>query len=279
VTGATLPFADPAREHAVGMQGTFWRFTGEGRVVIVLHGRCRAPDGPWSLVALAAHPGGFVDWAIGDGLVEDLGDGVRVRLPRARLEAAWSGARPWPYRTFGAMGPAQCLPGLPQYWHPHILSGRAHVTLDGAGFDAAVYGERNWGPTFPGHWWWGQANLDGATVAFAGGRVLGQAPTIAVVALDDDVVRVMPPLARVATSTAPGHWRVRGGGVEIEAAADPADAHVLPVPVEAERRADMRSHQHLAGALSVTVRRRGGVRYRGETSLAGLERGYPPSHE
>jgi hypothetical protein len=261
------------------MQGTFWRFTGEDRVVIVLHGRCRAPDGQWSLVAVAAHPGGFVDWAIGDGLVEDLGDGVRVRLPRARLDATWSGSRRWPYRAFGAMGPAQCLPGLPQYWHPHVLSGRARVTLDDSAFEAAVYAERNWGPTFPGHWWWGQANLDGATVAFAGGRVLGQAPTIAVVALEDEVLRIAPPFAGVVTSTAPGHWRVRGGGVEIEAAADPADAHVLPVPVEAERRAELRSRQHLAGRLAVTVKRRGRLLYRGETSLAGLERGYPTAHE
>jgi hypothetical protein len=279
VTGATLPFADPAREHAVGMQGTFWRFTGTNRVVIVLHGRCQGPDGPWSLVAVASHPGGFVDWAIGDGLVEDLGDGVRVRLPRARLEASWSGARGWPHRAFGAMGPAQCVPGLPQYWHPHLLSAQAGVTLDDTAFDATVYAERNWGPTFPGHWWWGQANLDGATVAFAGGRVFGQAPTIAVVALEHEVLRVTPPLARVVTSTAPGRWSVRGGGVEIEAAADPALAHVLPVPVEAERRADLRSRQHLAGALRVEVRRRGRTLYRGETALAGLERGYPPPHE
>jgi hypothetical protein len=67
--------------------------------------------------------------------------------------------------------------------------------------------------------------------------------------------------------------------VEIEAEADPAAAHLLPVPIAAERRAEPRSRQHLAGRLAVTVRRRGGVVYRGETLLAGLERGYPVAHE
>jgi hypothetical protein len=230
-------------------------------------------------VAVAAHPGGFVEWAIGDGLIGAERDAVRVRLPGATLDAQWRDARPWPRRAFGGIGPAQVVPCLPQYWHPHLLAGSARVTLNGEALDALVYGERNWGSAFPGHWWWGQASLDGATVAFAGGRILGQAPTAIVVALERRVLRVIPPFARVVTSTAPGHWRIRGGGVEIEAAADPAAAHILPVPVPAERRVDMRSHQHLAGALSVTVRRRGGVRYRGESLLAGLERGYPPPHE
>jgi hypothetical protein len=257
------------------MQGTFWRFTGEDRVVVVLHGRCRAPDGAWSLVAVAAHPGGFVDWAIGDGLIEAEPDAVQVRLPQASLAAQWRDARPWPRSVFGGVGPAQVVPGLAQYWHPHLLSGRARVTLNGEAFDAVVYGERNWGSRFPDHWWWGQANLDGATVAFAGGRMLGRAPTSVVVALEQRVLRVMPPFARVTTSSAPGHWRVRGGGVEVEAAADPAVAHILPVPIPAERRVEMRSQQHLAGRLVVTVRRRGGVRYRGESALAGLERGVP----
>jgi hypothetical protein len=281
VTGATPPFADPAREHRVGMQGTFWRFTDApgGRVVIVLHGRCRAPDGLWSVVAIAAHPGGFVDWAIGDGLISAEPDGVRVRLPRSSLEATWDAARPWPRRMFGGIGPAQVVPGLPQYWHPHLLSGHADVTFGGERFPATIYAERNWGDDFPADWWWGQASLTDATVAFAGGRVLGRAPTAAVVMVGDRLTQVLPPFGRVVTSTAPGHWRVRGGSVEIEAEADPAAAHILPVPIPAERRVEMRSHQHLAGRLSVVVTRRGGVRYRGESSLAGLERGYPAAHE
>ena len=280
MSGATLPFADPARDHRVGMQGTFWRFTAADRVVIVLHGRCRGPRGPWSLVAVAAHPGGFVDWAIGDGLIEAAPDGVRVRLPKTSLEATWAAPRRWPRRAFGGLGVAQWLPGLPQYWHPHLLSAAARVSFAGERFDAAAYSERNWGADFPGHWWWGHASLpDGAAVAFAGGRLFGQAPTAAVVAAGDRLLHVVPPFARVRTATAPGRWRVRGGGVEIEAEADPGDAHLLPVPVPDEHRAELRSRQHLAGRLAVTVRRRGGVVYRGETALAGLERGYPTPHE
>ena len=51
----------------------------------------------------------------------------------------------------------------------------------GSGWDGAtVYAEKNWGPRFTEHWWWGQAQaFEGADacVAFAGGRVLGGAPT------------------------------------------------------------------------------------------------------
>ena len=82
------------------------------------------------------------------------------------------------------------------------------------------------------------------------------------------------------TSTAPGELaRPRGGGIEIEARPTRPRAHVLPVPVPAERRVVMRSRQHLAGELRVVVRRRGGIAFRGETSLAGLERGYADPHE
>jgi hypothetical protein len=275
-TGATPPFADPSRDHGVAMEGTFWRFTGAGRVVIVLHGRCRGPAGPWSLVAVAAHPGGFVDHAIGDDLLEAEPGALRVRLPHAALEATWTAGRPWPRRAFGALGPAQCVPWLHQYWHPHLLRGDARVSLNGEAFDAGVYSERNWGDDFAGHWWWGQAHVEEATVAFAGGRLLGQAPTAVVVSAGGRLIRASPPFTRVVTSTAPGEWRLRAGPVEIEASADPADAHVLPVPVPAERDVVMRSHQHLAGRLALTVRRRGGIVFRGETEFAGLERGMPP---
>src|SRR4051812_47125450 len=33
----------------------------------------------------------------------------------ARLEVAFSDAQPWPRRAFGALGPAQAIPGLSQY--------------------------------------------------------------------------------------------------------------------------------------------------------------------
>jgi hypothetical protein len=73
--------------------------------------------------------------------------------------------------------------------------------------------------------------------------------------------------------------RIRASGprhsVELEAEANGADVHRLPVPVPAQRRAEPRSAQHLAGHVAVTVRRGRRLLYRGESSLAGLERGEP----
>jgi hypothetical protein len=59
--------------------------------------------------------------------------------------------------------------------------------------------------------------------------------------------------------------------VELEGEAVGAPA-VLPVPVVAERRAEPRSQQYLAGRLRVEVRRGGRVWWRGASELAGLER-------
>jgi hypothetical protein len=163
---------------------------------------------------------------------------------------------------------------LPQYWHPHLLGGR----VVGSGWDGAVvYAEKNWGPRFTEHWWWGQAQgfADDACVAFAGGRVLGGAPTSVVVRLEDRVLRLAPPLARAVTAVGEAGWRVRmrsaRWAVELEGEASGAPA-VLPVPVVAERRAEDRSQQHLTGALRVELRRGGRVAWRGESWLAGLER-------
>jgi hypothetical protein len=69
-------------------------------------------------------------------------------------------------------------------------------------------------------------------------------------------------------------WTLRAPGLTIEGEATSA-AHILPVPVSAERRVDMRSQQHLAGRMQVTLRRRGRTLFRGESELAGLERGRP----
>ena len=86
---------------------------------------------------------------------------------------------PWPRRPFGGSGLAHVIPGLGQYWHPHVLGGRATgravlgdevVDLDGAD----VYAEKNWGRGFPERWWWGQAHgfeRPDVCLAFAGGDV------------------------------------------------------------------------------------------------------------
>jgi len=224
-TGADPPFGDQRRAHGTRFEGYYWRLTdaAAGRVAIVLCGVCRDAAGPWAIVALAAEPGGLVRSRI-EPLAEvsfsDLGvragsslagsfDALRVDLGAdARLELRFEDRVEWPRRAFGGTGPAQILPGLPQYWHPHLLGGR----VTGSGWDGAtVYAEKNWGPRFTEHWWWGQAQaFEGtdACVAFAGGRVLGGAPTGVVVRVEDRVLRLAPPFAALRTSIGDASWRV-----------------------------------------------------------------------
>jgi tocopherol cyclase len=141
--------------------------------------------------------------------------------------------------------------------------------------------EKNWGRAFPGRWWWGHAGAFPdvpVTVAFAGGPALGRfEATALVVSVDGRLVRRGEPLiAPVRVDVAAGAWRVRARGVEVEAAADPGDAHVLDVPVPGEHRTVPWSHQHLAARLRVRVTRRGRTLYAGESALAGLELGSAP---
>jgi len=295
------------------MEGYYWRLSdpASGRCIVALCGVCRAagPGAPpagasWAVVALAAHPGGFVRWrnapaaaaepdAFGATAWEDDGAAVlrgserRIAVdlgPDARLEATLEGRAGWPLRL-GAVGLAQALPWLPQYWHPVVLGARARgeavlggerVTLDG--WDPYV--EKNWGGRFPGEWWWGQAALgEGAMAAFAGGRLAGPlAASAVVVRAGGSVVRFAPPGALVAASAGRGEWRLRGRSplwsvvVEGDAAFAP---HVLPVPVPAERRAVMRSEHHLAGRMRVVLRRGRRVVLRAWSDVAGLEHGTP----
>ena len=282
------------------MEGWFWRFTWpDGRVAVALCGVC---DG-WALAGLAVHPGRYWRSRILDGVVAS-GTGVRaggafaadperVRLdlgPDCRLEAQLRSPRRWPRRAWGGLGPAGWLPGLGQYWHPHVLRAGVEGTLvagaarwDLAG--ASAYAEKNWGHGFPARWWWGQAHDfggDPVTVAFAGGPALGGLEATAlVVGVDGRLLRLGEPvLAPVRAATAPGSWRLAGRTlrhrVEVEAAADPGAAHVLDVPVPGEHRAVPWSHHHLAGALRVRVSRRGRTLYAGESTLAGLELGRAP---
>ena len=291
-TGADLPFGDPRRAHGTRFEGYYWRLTdaAAGRVAIVLCGVCRDARGAWAIVAIALHPGGLVRsrmeplaevsfGALGvragsslsasaEHLRVDLGEGARLQLRFAeRVE--------WPLRGLGGIGAAQIAPGLPQYWHPHLLGGR----VAGSGWDdATVYAEKNWGPRFTEHWWWGQAQgFPGADacVSFAGGRVLGGAPTAAVIRLEDRLLRLAPPFAALRTAIGDAEWRVRARSprwdVEIEGAAAGAPA-VLPVPVPGERRVVDRSQQYLAGSLRVRVSRGRRLWWSGESALAGLER-------
>jgi hypothetical protein len=285
------------------MEGYYWRLTDHaaGRVVVAICGVARAADGPWAMVILAAHPGGFVrvgTTATAEADAARLGvraqdalaaDGSRLRVDLgadAQLDVALSEPVRWPRRAFGSLGPAQTVPGLHQYWHAHLLGGRAvgRARLGGAevALDASAYGEKNWGAAFSEHWWWGQAFPEpGACVAFAGGRLrvgpVSAAPTAVVVRVGRELVRLAPPGARMTAAASDGAWRVAGRSarheVRIEGEVSGTPAASLPVPLPAERALEPRSRQVLAGRLSVTVRRGRRLLYRGESALAGLEHG------
>lgn len=336
-TGADLPFGDPRAGHGVGMEGYYWRLTqrDSGRAIVVLcgvatprpvragrAGGAAATDvtpagGAWALVALAAHPGGIVRHRIvpvasvdprglgvraGDALTASPA-GLRLDLGAgARIELAIGAPRPWPRRVLGGLGVAQVVPGLGQYWHPHLLGGTAtgHAEIGGEPIDLdgfACYGEKNWGSRFAGHWWWGQAQSfadPGICVAFAGGRLalgpLDVAPTAVVVALPNGVLRLAPPLARTVASVGAAAWAIRARSgrlsVDIEGDADgpgrsgnraddgerDTGTVRLPVPVVDERRVELRSRQSLNGRMRVVVRRGTRVVFSGESALAGLER-------
>lgn len=302
--GADPPFGDPRRDHEAGMEGYYWRFTDpeRGRVVVALCGLCRSRNGPrWALVALAVHPGGAVRSAIVDraaadrtGLGVRAGDAlvaseraVRVELPGGTLDVEIDAARRWP-RALGGSGPAHLVPGLPQYWHPHMLGGvaRGEASIDGGRValdGATAYAEKHWGPAFAGRWWWGQADAFDAgdvCVAFAGGpvRVGGAAatPTALVVRVGDRLLRLAPPFARMTATMSADGWRVRARSarhaVELEGEDPDATAVTLPVPVPDGRTCEPRSRQALAGRVRLVVRRGASTVFRGESPLAGLER-------
>lgn len=309
--GADPPFGDPRRDHGAAMEGYFWRFSDRrsGRVVIALCGVCRGGGPPWATVAIGAHPGGFLRWvdlpaagadpaALGvwargqagsfrgdtTGLEVDLGPGARLSVTLADPASARRS-------MLGGSGAGHLIPGLGQYWHPHLLGGdvRGAVevgqeTIDLGGFQ--VYAEKNWGGGgFPSRWWWGQAHgfdCEDVCIAFAGGEVtLGPIRTEATgiaVALGPRRVRLgNPVLAPSRVTLRDGGWHLRARGpvwaVELEGESAPEKAHVLPVPDLAARRSRPGANEHLAARLRLVVRRRGRVAYAGESAVAGLEVG------
>ena len=318
-TGADPPFGDPRGYHGVGMEGYFWRLTqpAAGVVVVALLAISRDAAGrPWGMVALAVHPGGVVRSAtVAHAVADPRGLGVRVghqadgsavveadngRLrvelgPDAILDVSFADRTGWPSRrAFGGIGPAQGIPGLSQYWHPHLLGARVRgsLRLGGSRVDLAgstAYAEKNWGAGgHPPDWWWGQAHgfgEDDVCVAFAGGRArVGPVPvraTAAVVVLGGRVLRIVRPPGPLAVTVDDRGWRLRGRTgshrVEIEGHADGTAAHRLPVPHPQERRTlEGFSAMHLAGTMRVHVSRGGRTVFAGVSELAGLERGRGP---
>lgn len=312
-TGADLPFGDPRRYHGVAMEGYFWRLTHvrSGTVLIVLAGVNRDRAGAtWGTVGVAGHPGGFsrslaVEHASGDrhGIGVWAGerghthlradsDSLHVDLgPDVQIDARLHDRVGWPRGAFGGIGAAQSIPGLSQYWHPHLLGGRVSGTasiggraieLDGA----TVYGEKNWGRDgFPPAWWWGQAqgfDREDVCVAFAGGRAgIGRAQALAtslVVRVGDDVVRAVRPLHPIRVDVGARGWRLFARTarhtIALEGQANGTPPHALPIPIAAERRnLEGAAAQYLASELRLVVRRGRRTLFSGESELAGLERG------
>ncbi len=308
-TGADLPFGNPLPAHGVAMEGYFWRLTdpGTGRVVVALIGANRAADGHWATLGLATHPEGFLRTRAhpdADADPRRLGaragtafraDAHRLRVDLgsdARLDVRFTETVPWPRRSFGGSSWFHSVPALNQYWHPWLLGGTATGTVTAGGQEwsldgAAVYAEKNWGRGgFPEAWWWGQAQGfedPVACVAFAGGVVrcgpLRTTVTALVVRLPDGtLVRLgNPGTSPVRADVGDEHWRLQGRSarwtVTVGAHAPLGQAHVLPVPLPAERRNVPGAVEHLGGTLHVDVRRDGRPVWAGTSHLAGLEHG------
>ncbi len=292
------------------MEGYFWRFTdpATGRVLIALNGVNRGPDGDhWATLGLAAHPTGFLRTTVhpvGHASSTDLGafageafagttDDLHVDLgPDARLDVTVTDHVPWPRRSVGGSSVFQSVPALNQYWHPWLLGGSARGTavvgdqtweLDGW----SVYGEKNWGRGgFPDAWWWGQAQgfrEREACVAFAGGDVtagpLRTRVTALVVLLPGGrLLRLGDPVVSpVHAEVTDERWVLRGRSarwqVEVEGWGSLASAHVLPVPLPAERRNVPGAIEHLGARMTVSVRRLGHLVWEGESQVAALEHG------
>jgi hypothetical protein len=308
-SGADAPYSDPCRAHGVAMEGYFWRFSdaASGRVLIALNGVNRADDGHWATLGVAAHPSGHLVTVVhpeGAADPHDLGasageafvgtrDRLRVDLgPETRIDVEIRDAVPWSRPSLGGSSVFQAVPALNQYWHPWLLGGRAYGearvgdetwTLDGW----SVYGEKNWGKGgFPDSWWWGQAQgfaEDDVCVAFAGGEVtagpLRTTVTALVVRLPGGrVLRLGNPVTSpVSASVTDDRWALsgRGGGwrVDVEGVGDLGAAHVLPVPLPAERRNIAGAIEHLGATMRVNVRRFGRQVWSGESQVAALEHG------
>jgi hypothetical protein len=256
-------------------------------------------------VALASEPGAHVRYATTAPAVgSPTGFGVRAgkildgSLERLRLRLGdedWLDLRLrarliWPRGAFGALGAANVVPGLAQYWHPVLLDGAASgegcvagrpLRLD----EGTVYAEKNWGPGFAGRWWWGQASAfpeEGLGVAFAGGALprLGATPSAVVLWRGGQVHRFAPPLARSRVALGERRWRVRTSSpryrLEIDGEAT-SSGHVLPVPEPGEPHVEMRSEQVLAGRLAVRLSRGGRTLIDSVSPMAGLEQGRPAS--
>lgn len=309
-TGADVPFGDPLPSHGTEMEGWFWRVTdaNSGRVAVALCGVNRHPAGDWATVAVALHPGGHVYRAVLDAadaaddrfvlhagdragsFIEASAEELRIALDGVTLELRFADSFKWP-KAIGGGGVFSVLPFLNQYWHPYRLGGTAAGTIVAGAerwplTDAKVYAERNWGAGFPDRWWWGEAHDfpgEDLAVVFTGG-ILRLGPIShpvggVVVRRGQRVIRITPP-AIVESALEHDRWiiRARSPRYQVDLDGDGAglEAHILPVPLPAERRNVDTDFEHLAGRLRCVVRDRGKVAVDATSALAGLEIGSLP---
>jgi hypothetical protein len=120
-------------------------------------------------------------------------------------------------------------------------------------------------------------------IAFAGGEVtagpISTTVTAVVVLLPDGtLIRLGDPLVSpVRAEVSDERWTLRGRSarwqVDIDGWGSLDSAHVLPVPLPAERRNVPGAIEHLGASMHVTVRRSGRIVWEGESGLAALEHG------
>ena len=118
--------------------------------------------------------------------------------------------------------------------------------------------------------------------AFAGGRVrlagAAAAPTAVVVRLGGELLALAPPLARTDVAAGASGWRLRTRGAGrrrgwSSRASRARRRTCSTCPCRASGAPSRAPISTSRGGSTLTVRRRGRLRYRGESALAGLEHG------
>ena len=279
------------------LDGWFWRFTWpDGRAAIVLCGVCPG----WALVGVAPHPGRVWLPAILDAPAADdrgvrIGERVRgrgrapARRPPGRRPRAGGSARRRPLAAPVARHRARRLaPRLPPVLAParaagacgRLRRGRRRALVAGRRdrIRRAQLGQRlpagvvvGRGARLrrrPGHGRVRRRPCDRAAERDRGRRAHRAGASYG------SASRCSPACARTSRPAA-GCCAAARSATASRSRRRPTRpaAHILDVPVPAERRTVPWSHQHLAGRLRVRVERHGRLMYEGESALAGLEQG------
>ena len=261
----------------------------------------------WGMATLAAHPGGFARTAVeparrsptrtrsasrSAARCAATRSGVHVDLgPDARLDVALDDVVRWPRRALGALGAAHARARASRSTGSRSCSarrvrGRARSAASGSTSTARSPTRRRTGrapsPTTGGGATPRRSASRDVMAAFAGGRVrlagAPVAPTAVVVRLGGELLALAPPLARTRVAAGAAGWRLRTRGAGGVARGDRGRAGRGAARAR-RARAGRAAHASRArtstsrGGSTLTVRRGGRLRYRGESALAGLEHG------